>query len=80
MATGKQTGNKGYQDAEAYKADPDNSVVPDSMYQEYEIGKTSFILSNSQALLLDVGVAQDTADTAVADAAADWPPAGICRS
>ena len=69
MATGKQTNNQGYKDSEAYKADPDNTRVPDSSYQEYEIGKTSFILSDAQDLLLDVGVAQDTADTALQNAA-----------
>ena len=69
MATGKQVNNPGYIASAAYKADPDNATVPDSLHQEYEIGKTSFVLTDAQALLADVTVAQDTADEAVVNAA-----------
>ena len=49
----RETGNQGYQDAQAYSSDPSANNVPDSSHQEYEIGVKSFQLANMQGLTVD---------------------------
>lgn len=47
MATGRQTTNPGWIDAEQYKTDPDTQVVPEGLdHSEHRIGVDSDILAN----------------------------------